>query len=137
MAGLTRSRAEFSRNLALVSVLLHVCLLGFLIALMLIRFEQTLLDLFMIVVPVTAAYFLSAFTWLAKVDGRNDRRKISWQASTAMVFVVVVVFAALYGVVWMKFSGSFDATTAKIVAGAIETAFAGALAVLTKEFFDT
>lgn len=137
MASLTQSRAEFSRNLALLSVLLHLLLLGFLITLMLIRYEETLLDLFMIVTPVTAAYFITAFTWLAKVDGRGDRRGISWQSATAMMVVVVAVFVALYGVVYMKFNGNFDATVAKVIAGAVETAFGGALAVLTKEFFDT
>lgn len=136
MTGLTRSRATFSRNLALISVVLHVGLLALLIALMMIRYEDTLLDLFLITVPVTAAYFLSAFTWLAKMDGRGERRKISWQASFAMIFVTVIVFAALYGLVILKFIGSIDAATAKIISGAIETAFAGALAVLTKEFFD-
>lgn len=137
MASLTRSRAEFSRKLALISVLLHLLLLGFLITLMLTRYEETLLDLLMIVTAVTAAYFITAFTWLAKVDGRGDRRGISWQSATAMIVVVVAVFLALYGVVYMKFIGNFDATVAKVIAGAIETAFAGALAVLIKEFFDT
>ncbi|WP_420858356.1 hypothetical protein [Marivivens marinus] len=129
------SRAEFSRNLALFSVLAHLAVIAVIVFFLVSRGDPFFLDLLLIVVPVTAAYFLAALTWLSVDDGRSDRRKISPQARIAIGAVVLAVFAVLLAVPIAKSTGDLAAETAKLTVGGVETVFGAALAMIAKEFF--